>query len=699
MLLHDSSFVGYSIIENNNKPNRQGISGNCWILSILFIFIFSTGSFAQWVNNPSLNTRLVLDSVEPVNISSVKDSKGGFFLLWEDDRNNTAIGQSEVYFLHIDANGNASFRSDGKKITRLIGMKSNPVCSENLSSSAVVLWKDFSLNTSGDIYAQRITSSGGLLWTEDGIQISNTMPYGRHAKNELVDYSITCNKNGISFITYITKSVQASEEYSIWLQQVSPEGNLKYKNGGLAIYNSRNRKIMTTLMPDDYEGVFLFWLEKQNSKSVIFARHIDSSGTAVWGKKHLMISSASKNIVSYSVNKVGSSSLYIVWETQGKDKDIYHQLIDYNRKALWTGGGKTVTLQKGNQLNPQVLISDSTIILTWTNELKNDKNIFAQKYKLNGKSVWKDNGVPLASSWGFMPSAKKNMFDQKIISDGKEGAIICWIEQKKDSPSSDIFAQRINDKGKLVWDSSSVVIASYLNSEKSYLSMLTDERGGAIIIFKENREGNRSIYAQKVFSTGTYISQIMGFNTELMGDSVKIYWYSANEIAGTNYEIERFAQTDTGETGSSSLWAVIKTFNPGMPGNSTANYYEYYDKPDLSGTLYYRVVQKDDKGNLQPSDVSRIDYFYSVPGIVVGQNFPNPFNDSTVIKFYLPHSIRINIEFYNSRIEKIDGLDNLSFPAGENEITFFVHELPPGIYFYRFTAYNFVDVKKMIITN
>ena len=143
MLLHDSSFVGYPIIENNNKPNRQGISGNCWILSILFIFIFSTGSFAQWVNNPSLNTRLVLDSVEPVNISSVKDSKGGFFLLWEDDRNNTAIGQSEVYFLHIDANGNASFRSDGKKITRLIGMKSNPVCSENLSSSAVVLWKDF----------------------------------------------------------------------------------------------------------------------------------------------------------------------------------------------------------------------------------------------------------------------------------------------------------------------------------------------------------------------------------------------------------------------------------------------------------------------------------------------------------------------------------------------------------------------------
>ena len=67
---------------------------------------------AQWVNNPALNTKLVIEGVKPINISSVEDLKGGAFIFWEDNKSGF---QNEIFFIHMDGNGKVSFNADGKK--------------------------------------------------------------------------------------------------------------------------------------------------------------------------------------------------------------------------------------------------------------------------------------------------------------------------------------------------------------------------------------------------------------------------------------------------------------------------------------------------------------------------------------------------------------------------------------------------------
>jgi len=64
----------------------------------------------------------------------------------------------------------------------------------------------------------------------------------------------------------------------------------------------------------------------------------------------------------------------------------------------------------------------------------------------------------------------------------------------------------------------------------------------------------------------------------------------------------------------------------------------------------------------------------------------------------MPNPDMVEIEFFNDHVEKISELDK-SFPAGENRITFYSKGLKPGIYFYRLRVDNFVDVKKMTITD
>ena len=225
-----------------------------------------------------------------------------------------------------------------------------------------------------------------------------------------------------------------------------------------------------------------------------------------------------------------------------------------------------------------------------------------------------------------------------------------------------------------MWDSSGIPIGSFYNTPKSYLNLLPDGRGSAIAVFKEKRNSENGIYVQKIFNTGTFVSQIIGFSTGIISDSVKVNWYSANETPQSVYEIERCVQTDSGN----SNWQKLAAFTSETP--KSANYYEYFDKPDTSGTLYYRVVLTDNTGNTLSSDISRVNFLNSTDYIIVTQNNPNPFSDSTEIKFYLPEESNVKIEFFDNRIEKIDEINN-RFPAGENSVTFSAFNRQPGIYF------------------
>src|SRR5664279_710697 len=142
-------------------------------LSFIFLMIIIHPVKAQWVNNPALNTRIVIDGSKPVNISSVEDLKGGAFIFWEDNKSGF---QNEIFFIHMDGNGKVSFQADGKKISELSGDKYSPAVSQNLPNTAVVVWKDYSNNKNGNLFAQRVYSNGNLLWEKKGVQVTPDYP-------------------------------------------------------------------------------------------------------------------------------------------------------------------------------------------------------------------------------------------------------------------------------------------------------------------------------------------------------------------------------------------------------------------------------------------------------------------------------------------------------------------------------------------
>jgi hypothetical protein len=516
------------------------------------------------------------------------------------------------------------------------------------------------------------------LWGDNGVEVS---------KNdlEIIDYSFDIYKNGMLIVSYMYREPGFIGDYIVAYQFIDQLGNLKHISYDESLlFTSNNRKSKTSVLVDFENGAFFFWMENFSGKSILRSLFIDETGLKIWGKEPVNISNINKSVLSYNVNRFGNS-VYLSFQYQGQIKDIHHQLITRNGNLVWGTGGKKISNMNGSQLNPQTAIIDSTIYLTWTNEFRNSKDIFVQKFDMNGKAYWKKEGIPVIKSVG-------DQFGQKIIHDQKGNLIIAWIDKRADSVYGNIYVQKIDSKGQVIWDSLSVTMGSFHNSHKSYINLLPDGSGGAIVVFKEKRNGKNELFAQKVFETGTFASQILAFTADKVDGKIKLSWYSANESPSVTYNIERTVHADTGLAD----WNRIGTVE--ITENRSVNYYEFFDIPDTAGTLYYRIIQNNGNNEESVYDVVKLNYLETAESIVLTQNSPNPFTDSTMISFYLPYDEDITLEFFDSKVEVIKRVPKQKYLAGQHEIIFKSDELEPGIYFYRFKAGNHIEVKKMVVS-
>ncbi len=89
------------------------------------------------------------------------------------------------------------------------------------------------------------------------------------------------------------------------------------------------------------------------------------------------------------------------------------------------------------------------------------------------------------------------------------------------------------------------------------------------------------------------------------------------------------------------------------------------------------------------------------PGIpesyALSQNFPNPFNPTTNIKFNLPSESLVTLKVYNLLGEEVASLVNEVLPAGYYNYDFDASALSSGIYIYRIQAEDFISTKKMTL--
>jgi hypothetical protein len=171
------------------------------------------------------------------------------------------------------------------------------------------------------------------------------------------------------------------------------------------------------------------------------------------------------------------------------------------------------------------------------------------------------------------------------------------------------------------------------------------------------------------------------------GRTITLNWSTATEKNSDKFVVERkTAGTD---------WGTVGSVKASVLSNSPKQY-SFTDKNLQSGSYQYRLKMIDNNGTFDYSKV--LDARVAVPkNFELSQNFPNPFNPSTVIRYSLPFETNVIIRFYNSLGQCVSEVNEGKKQTGYYDLNFNSAGLASGIYFYRIQAGSFVDTKKMIL--
>lgn len=79
-------------------------------------------------------------------------------------------------------------------------------------------------------------------------------------------------------------------------------------------------------------------------------------------------------------------------------------------------------------------------------------------------------------------------------------------------------------------------------------------------------------------------------------------------------------------------------------------------------------------------------------------NYPNPFNPTTKIRFDISTASEVNIIVYDILGNEVEKILSNNLSAGHYEASWDASGYTSGVYFYRLNAQNYTETKKMILT-
>ncbi|MCF2503959.1 T9SS type A sorting domain-containing protein [Dyadobacter sp. CY107] len=163
------------------KQPESIADGNGGIITVWYDVRNSSGNlYAQRINsNGQLQWTLgglpvCTANEEQIDPRIISDTQGGAIIAWQDSRNGTA--NNDIYAQRINASGQAQWAIDGIPVCAQSSNQFSPHITPDGEGGVVMCWTDTRnagvIYDNKDVYAQRVTGSGTLLWESNGAPVA-----------------------------------------------------------------------------------------------------------------------------------------------------------------------------------------------------------------------------------------------------------------------------------------------------------------------------------------------------------------------------------------------------------------------------------------------------------------------------------------------------------------------------------------------
>ena len=291
----------------------------------------------------------------------------------------------------------------------------------------------------------------------------------------------------------------------IYIQRINSTGDVQWISNGTVICNASNMQLSPDICSGGVGGAIIAWQDYRNSGTTgydIYIQRINSSGDVQWISNGTVICNASNDQSKPQIYSDGAEGAIITWQDfRNGNSDIYAQRINSTGDVQWTNNGTVICNASNHQFNPVICSDDAGgAIIVWEDNKNSGTtgyDIFIQRINSTGSILWTNNGTVICI-------ASNDQRHPEIGSDGAGGAIVSWYDYRSDS-NFDIYTQRINTTGEVQWTTNGIFISSPYTGEEEYAPICSDGANGAIITWPDYRNSattNRDIYAQRVDSNG-----------------------------------------------------------------------------------------------------------------------------------------------------------------------------------------------------
>jgi hypothetical protein len=166
--------------------------------------------------------------------------------------------------------------------------------------------------------------------------------------------------------------------------------------------------------------------------------------------------------------------------------------------AQWRVDGVGGGVAPDEQAGPQIAADgNGGTIVTWhdnRNSTSSGVDIYAQRVDAWGNVLYySPTGVPVCV-------APNEQTYPQVISDGTGGALIAWNDNRAGS-TGDLYAQRLDPVGSRLWGPNGVAVCTAVGSQGTP-GLVSDGAGGVILVWDDVRSGTYDVYAQRISGAG-----------------------------------------------------------------------------------------------------------------------------------------------------------------------------------------------------
>lgn len=225
--------------------------------------------------------------------------------------------------------------------------------------------------------------------------------------------------------------------YSVYLQRLNVDGKEQFKHGGIEVAHLSNSSTEDYGLDVDAHGdAFLAFLDtREGANQQVTAAKINSNGKALWGHRGVQLTKG--HFHSNGSPKIAATSdggAVVAWIS---DSRTILQKLDANGVAQW-GEGVALEESGANYWLADLHAADNgSVIVSWVRNqgFGSDSQLRANKISSKGKLLWGKSNVVIFDT-GSLQFGNFPYF----VPDGNGGAVFSWYTS---SPALQCFAQHI----------------------------------------------------------------------------------------------------------------------------------------------------------------------------------------------------------------------------------------------------------------